>query len=216
MSVTREKMAAQLRRAIQAVLDRGLHDPRITGLVSVTRIELSPDCLNATVFVTVLPESRAELSLHGVVSATAHIRSQVSRRADFRRVPTLHFRRDVVRRREADVLTAIARATADDEARAAQRAVPGRFDSIPQAGEAPGTAGGPGAEGAAAAAGAKGGTSGDEDVLAAFDEFVDAAAKDGPRGEPGAEAVSDHDRSGGPDDLTSGDRHQRRPEDDAT
>ncbi len=150
MGVTRDKMAAQLRRAIQAVLDRGLHDPRIGGLVTVNRVDLSPDFANATVHVTVMPESRRELSLHGLHSAATHIRSQVSRRAEFRRVPALHFRLDAVRRREADVLSAIARARAEDEARAAA------------------DFGGENASSAAA----------DPDVLAAFDEFVDGTGAD--------------------------------------
>ena len=148
MGVTRDKMAAQLRRAIQAVLDRGLHDPRIGGLVTVNRVDLSPDFANATVHVTVMPESRRELSLHGLHSAATHIRSQVSRRAEFRRVPALHFRLDAVRRREADVLSAIARARAEDEARAA--------DDV----------------------GGNLAASADPDVLAAFDEFVDGTGAD--------------------------------------
>ncbi|MFK7960504.1 MAG: 30S ribosome-binding factor RbfA [Phycisphaerales bacterium] len=121
MSVTAEKMAAHLRRAVQAVFDRGLNDPRVRGLVSVTRIELSPDFRDATVFVSIMPEEHAELTMHGVKAATGHIRSQVARRANLPRTPIMHFKHDIVMRREQDVLAAIARATAEDEAIARAR-----------------------------------------------------------------------------------------------
>ena len=188
MGVTRDKMAAQLRRAIQAVLDRGLHDPRIGGLVTVNRVDLSPDFANATVHVTVMPESRRELSLHGLHSAATHIRSQVSRRAEFRRVPALHFRLDAVRRREADVLSAIARARAEDEARAATADV-----------------GGLNAESAAA----------DPDVLAAFDEFVDASGGIGASGAEQDDAASRGDAAS-ERWVNNGDRDADRREDEAS
>lgn len=188
MGVTRDKMAAQLRRAIQAVLDRGLHDPRIGGMVTVNQVDLSPDFANATVLVTVMPEDRRDLTLHGLRSAESHVRSQVSRRAEFRRVPALHFRLDTVRLREADVLAAIARARAEDEARAAAGAVTG--------------------ESAAA---------GDPDVLAAFDRFVDAAG-DAAATSPGTDqddAASRGDAASGRW-VNSGGRDERRPEDEAS
>jgi ribosome-binding factor A len=208
MGVTREKMAAQLRRGIQAVLDRGLHDPRVTGLITVSRVELSPDFADATVHVTVMPADRADLTFHGLKSATSHIRSQVARKADFRRVPHLHFRMDVVRKRESDVLSAIARATAEDEAREAERAAAAR-------------AAGADAD-AGAVAGRIGDTGGsrpwgpprepvDEDVLAAFDAFIDGTEGDAAAGEPAG-----HEASGTPDESTNGDRSERRPEDHAT
>lgn len=122
MGVPAEKMAAHLRRAIQSVLDRGLHDPRVKGIVTVNRVDLSPDYNNATVHVTILPEKHAELSMHGLKAASTHVRSQVSRRAEFRRVPTLHFRLDAEAKRSSTVLAAIAEATRQDEERARARA----------------------------------------------------------------------------------------------
>ena len=194
MGVTRDKMAAQLRRAIQAVLDRGLHDPRIGGMVTVNRIDLSPDFANATVLVTVMPEDRRDLTLHGLRSAEAHVRSQVSLRAEFRRVPALHFRLDTVRRREADVLAAIARARAEDEARA------GASPEIAPAGFVGGAA-----------------AEGDPDVLAAFDQFVDAAGDAAAAG-PGMDqddAASRGDAASGRW-TNNGDRDQGRREDEAS
>lgn len=185
MGVTLEKMAAQLRRAIQAVLDRGLHDPRVKGLVTVTRVELSPDFANATVHVTVLPEEQAKLTLHGLRNASAHVRSQVSRRSDFRRVPALHFRHDIVRRRESEVLSAIARATAEDEERARARAAAG--ETAPAPGEDAG-----------------GGGAADADVMAAFDAFLDergTAGKDDVATGAPARAGAAGDASDAGDDI---------------
>ncbi len=221
MGVTLEKMAAQLRRAIQAVLDRGLHDPRVKGMVTVTRVEPSADFTDATVHVTVLPHEQAELTMHGIRSAAAHVRAQVSRRADFRRVPTLHFRLDTVRRREADVLSAIARAVAEDEARAAGASEPVPGTDPPPAGAAPDAA-----EARATADAAAEGAP-DPDVLGVFDAFLDerAGAGDdeddattGPttRGGDPAAGAGDHDPGADETNTTDDARPRPRAEDHAT
>lgn len=167
MGVSAEKHAANLRRAIQTVLERGLHDPRVKGIVSVSRLNLSPDYANATVFVTVMPEQYEELTLHGLQAAEGHVRSQVSRRAKVRRVPALHFRLDVKARKEAEVFSAIADAVREDEERAAKRdASPGSGEAMDGTDTATGQATGPTNDAGNA-----------DEALAAFDAFVDDASK---------------------------------------
>jgi len=104
MSVQSDQAVSTLRRAVQEVLARGLHDPRVRGLVSVTRVDLSPDHANATVYVSVLPAEHGELTLHGIRHAKRYVRSEVAKRIAFRRMPELSFRLDNAIKSEAEVL----------------------------------------------------------------------------------------------------------------
>ncbi|MBX3375294.1 MAG: 30S ribosome-binding factor RbfA [Phycisphaeraceae bacterium] len=108
MSVHQERVASLLRRTIQEILGRGLADPRIRGIVSVTAVRVSDDLADATVMVTIMPESEVELTLHGLRAAAGHIRRIASDRMALRRTPRLAFRLDKGARNEARVLAALA------------------------------------------------------------------------------------------------------------
>ncbi len=99
------------------VLARGLQDPRIAGLVTVVGVTVSDDLAEAVVRVSVLPESRETLTLHGLQAAAAHVRREVGDRVRLRRVPRLTFRLDRASKKEAEVLRALARVREEDSAR---------------------------------------------------------------------------------------------------
>lgn len=105
-----EQFAATLQRSIQAILARGLHDPRIRGLITVTAVTVSADRRSAQVFVSVLPQQCESTTMHGLRAATGHIRHQLARDLPVRRVPELQFRIDPGPKRHAAILAAIARA----------------------------------------------------------------------------------------------------------
>ncbi|MDG2053812.1 MAG: 30S ribosome-binding factor RbfA [Phycisphaerales bacterium] len=110
MSLHKNRASSEIRKAVQTVFSRGLNDPRIRGILSVTRVEIAPDGSNATVFVSVLPEEHVELALHGIQHAREHIRSEVGNLVRMRRIPKLHFKIDKSLKKQAEVLSAIARA----------------------------------------------------------------------------------------------------------
>ncbi len=107
MNQHQEQVGSTLRRAIQDVLSRGLQDPRVQGLISVTSVQLSADQSEATVKVSVMPEDRADLTLHGLRHAARHLQSQVAKRVKMRRVPRLSFRLDQSIKKEAAIHAAI-------------------------------------------------------------------------------------------------------------
>jgi ribosome-binding factor A len=116
-----DQVESVLHRAVQDVITRGLNDPRVRGLISVTRVKVSPDLAHATVSVSVLPEEHAELSMHGLRHANHHIRAEVGKRVRMRRVPLLAFNLDKSLKKEAEVIAAINEARRADEQRAAAR-----------------------------------------------------------------------------------------------
>jgi ribosome-binding factor A len=107
----REQVASVLQRAVQAVLSRGLNDPRIKGMITVTSVKVSPDLINATVNVSIHPEESAATTMKGLHAAARHIRSQMARHVEMRRVPDLAFKLDESLKKQAEVLAAL------DEAR---------------------------------------------------------------------------------------------------
>ena len=117
MTQRTEQVASTLKRALQGVLSRGLADPRIKGLVTVTRIEVTSDLASATVFCTVTPHVYEDISIHGVQSASTWIRRQVSEKVKFRRMPQFTFKLDEQLQRQQEVLASIAEARREDELR---------------------------------------------------------------------------------------------------
>lgn len=113
MSRRTDQVSSTLQRAVQDVLARGLHDPRITGLTTITAVTVSPDLKTAVVLVSVLPENKQALTLHGLEDAAGHIRHQVARFVCMRRVPEFKFKADLAAKEQAAVLSAIARARSE-------------------------------------------------------------------------------------------------------
>jgi ribosome-binding factor A len=110
MSHRLEKVESTLARAIQQVISQGLHDPRAAGLISVLRVDISPDMANALVFVSIFPEDRTELTMHALRHAAKHIRHEAAELVDIRRMPSIEFRLDTSLKRQAEIFDALAKA----------------------------------------------------------------------------------------------------------
>lgn len=101
------QIATEIRRALQTELSRGLNDPRVQGLVSVTEVELSPDFSTARVRVSVMPEDRASLTLSGLRAGAGFLRRRVIDETRLSRVPRLEFELDDRIKRQAALDAAI-------------------------------------------------------------------------------------------------------------
>ncbi len=119
MSRRTEQMASTIRQALQETIDRGLADPRISGLITVTQVRVTDDVKSAYIDVSVLPAERQDLTMHGLRAAARHIRREVGDLVAVKQMPELVFRLDQSLKKQASVLDAIARATAEREAREA-------------------------------------------------------------------------------------------------
>ena len=107
MSHRLAQVASLLRRSISEVLQRGLADPRISGLTSITRIEVTPDMSQAFIYISVLPEEHGATSVAGLNHAAKHIHDLVRHKVTLKHVPKLHFRLDEMLKKQAEVLAAI-------------------------------------------------------------------------------------------------------------
>ena len=103
------QVESTLHRALQEVISRGFHDPRIRGMITVTRVDAASDLKTATVFVSVLPKEHQALSMHGIRDASKHIRRRVGELVRMKNVPTLTFKPDLGIERQAQVFEALAK-----------------------------------------------------------------------------------------------------------
>ncbi len=89
-----QQVGATIRRELQQRLARGFNDPRIRGMVTVTRVEMTDDLKRVKAFITVMPEERANVTMHGLRAALPRIRRDVMDRIRIKEAPTLEFEYD--------------------------------------------------------------------------------------------------------------------------
>ena len=95
------QIGGEIRRALQAEFGRGLNDPRVQGMISITEVLISPDLAEAKVRVSVLPEDRGSLTLSGLRAAAGFLRRRVMDTTRIHRVPRIDFELDERLKRQA-------------------------------------------------------------------------------------------------------------------
>jgi len=103
MSHRNEQIASTIQRAVQTVISRGLNDPRVRGLVSVTKVLVDDDLSKATIYISVLPSERGALTMHGLRAAAKRIRRDVGNVIRLRHTPRLIFRLDDSIKRQSEL-----------------------------------------------------------------------------------------------------------------
>jgi ribosome-binding factor A len=90
-----DRVAEAIREEVASFLTRGAKDPRLSGLITVTAVDVTQDLRRAVVFVSVLgsDEEQGE-TFDGLESAARHIRTLVAKRVRLRFAPELEFRKD--------------------------------------------------------------------------------------------------------------------------
>lgn len=95
MSVRTDRAGGQIRKEIATMLLNGeVHDPRLSGMVSITDVEMSRDLNYATVYFTLYGGAPDEV-IAGLTRAAGFIRRQLGRRLKMRHVPELRFKPDL-------------------------------------------------------------------------------------------------------------------------
>lgn len=92
----RLERVGDLLREVAAEVIRNIKDPAVSSaLVSITRVDVSPDLSHARFFVSILAEPPQQKSvLEGLVRASGFIRHQMKQQVHLKRVPALGFEID--------------------------------------------------------------------------------------------------------------------------
>jgi ribosome-binding factor A len=104
-----DRVGEAVREEVAAFLARDAKDPRITGLVTVTAVEMSRDLRHAMIYVSVLGDDNAKTStLEALVGMAPHLRGRVGRALRLQFAPELTFRLDESVQRAARIETLLA------------------------------------------------------------------------------------------------------------
>lgn len=92
MSLRNERVRKTLMKEISDILLKEIKDPKISGLVSITDVEVSHDNSYAKVFYSVLSaEDKKEEIIGAIKKNTPKIRYEVGKRIRLRLTPELNF-----------------------------------------------------------------------------------------------------------------------------
>lgn len=95
MSIRQARVADQIRSEIARLLIKDLKDPRI-GLVTITKVVMSPDLKVARVYFTKLSHSPKDknASLAGLKSGAGFIKRMLGKNLELRYIPSIEFYHD--------------------------------------------------------------------------------------------------------------------------
>ena len=90
-----DRVAEAIREEVATFLADGVKDPRVTGLVTVTGVDVTRDLRRARVFVSVLSsDAERAATLEGLNHVAGHLRAHVGRALRLRLAPEIEFRLD--------------------------------------------------------------------------------------------------------------------------
>lgn len=106
----------EIQRELAAQL-RNLKDPRVSGMVSITRVDTTNDLRYARVYVSVLNKDQEKDVLKGLKSASGFLRRELGRVLQLRYTPELQFIGDDSIQHGAHILELLRREEEKDAAR---------------------------------------------------------------------------------------------------
>lgn len=83
----------EVQRELAALIPT-VKDPRVTGMISVTAVDVTPDLKFAKVYISALDKGDSEQVLKGLKSAGGYLRRELGRSLKLRATPELTFVRD--------------------------------------------------------------------------------------------------------------------------
>jgi ribosome-binding factor A len=116
MSRRTERINDLIRDELSDLLLREVNDPRLSGLISITHVDVSPDLNNARVFVSVMDDAeRQKEAMTALNAAAAFFHRELKRRMQIRRVPFLTFRLDTSIEQGARILSLMEEVASDHD-----------------------------------------------------------------------------------------------------
>ncbi len=84
----------ELKKELSQVINYELKNPDVTGMVSVTKVKITPDLKYAKVYVSVLNSKNLNKTLNGLKESAGFIRTRIAHTVNLRITPELVFEYD--------------------------------------------------------------------------------------------------------------------------
>ncbi len=96
VSRRQEKVSKVIMSSVSTIIQNEISDPRVQGLISVTRVDPAPDLKSARVFLSILgvTDNQKKLCLMAINHANGFIRTRLSQQLSMKTCPALQFHID--------------------------------------------------------------------------------------------------------------------------
>ena len=84
----------EFRKELSQLISFELKEPSVTGMVSVTKVKVTPDLKYAKVSVSILNSKNVKETLAGLKKSSGFLRSELAKRINLRNTPELVFEFD--------------------------------------------------------------------------------------------------------------------------
>lgn len=89
-----DRVNEELKKEISQVINYELNNSNVTGMVSVTKVKVTPDLRYAKVYVSVLNSKNLSKTLQGLKDSSGFIRSRIAKIVNLRITPEIVFEYD--------------------------------------------------------------------------------------------------------------------------
>lgn len=95
MKIRPNRVGEEIKKELVSLIRKGIKDPRVDTLVSITDVEVTGDLSYATVYISRFgSEKQRQDALEGMKAASKYLRGELSKRLKLRVVPELIFKLD--------------------------------------------------------------------------------------------------------------------------
>lgn len=89
-----ERINEELKKEISHIISYELNNPNATGLISVTKVKITPDLKYAKVYVSILNSKNLTETFAALEKSAGYIRTEIAKRINLRLTPELNFELD--------------------------------------------------------------------------------------------------------------------------
>lgn len=84
----------ELKKEMSHIISFELKNPDVTGLISVTKVKITPDLKYAKVYISMLNSKNEDKTIEALKNSAGFIRSLIAKRINLRITPELVFEKD--------------------------------------------------------------------------------------------------------------------------
>lgn len=88
-----DRVAAEIQKELSAIIRSDFKDPRVSGICSIVRVEVTNDFSHAKVYVSSY-DADPEKTVEALKNGSGYMRKLLGQRLDLRTIPQLHFVND--------------------------------------------------------------------------------------------------------------------------
>ena len=84
----------EYKKVLSQIIGYELKNPNVTGLISVTKVKVTPDLKYAKVYVSIINSKNIKETMEGLKKSSGFIRTELAKRVNLRNTPELTFEID--------------------------------------------------------------------------------------------------------------------------